>query len=396
MKAGKPIDKDELLVKYLAGEATAAEKAQAEHWISASAGNRQYYGHFKLIWDESLKLAGSNAIDKDKAWNRFRERLHLEYIAESKPKYNFGWLKIAAVILLISAAALFGPYFFKRGDQARYSSTGTSTTPVTLLTRVTTGHTGRVDLTDGSSVTLNKNSTLKYPATFNGVTRNVRLTGEAFFNVKHDTNKPFIIQVNDVLVTVLGTSFNVKGSANSTEVIVETGKVSLTRRQQVLTVLPGEKATAFISARTLSKQASNDRSYRAYLDNKPDSQRMNPTPTVRYSPNKNKALVQQILKNPGQWSKLLKNYQSQSNDIAVRRAVVRNVLDEIAKEKIVAGNAVKSFRLNENELVINDQKQSDAIFRRFKDQFIKEPGYTIYLGGAPKNGKGVYLQPDSL
>ena len=381
------MDKDELLVKYLAGEATAAEKAQAEQCISSGAENREYYAHFKLIWDESLKLAGNHHIDEDKAWDRFRERLHREYVAESKPKYNFGWLKVAAVILLVSVAALFGPYFFKRGDQDRSSSVEIPPPAVKLLTQITTNKTAVTTLTDGSVVTLNKNSTLKYPAAFDGTTRNVRLTGEAFFNIKHDKSKPFIIQVNDVRVTVLGTSFNVKSSANSTEVIVETGKVSVTRGQQVLTVLPGEKATASISAHTLSKETNYDHSYRDYLDGKN---------VIRYTTNKNPALVQQILKNPGQWSKLLKNYQSQSNDIAVRRAVVKSVLDEITKEKIVAGNTVKSFKLDENELLINDQKQPDAIFRRFKAQFIKEPGYTIYLGGAPKNGKGIYLSPDSL
>ncbi len=381
------MDKDELLVKYLAGEATAAEKAQAEQWISASAGNRQYYGHFKLIWEESPKLAGNHHIDEDKAWDRFRERLHRKYLAESKPKNNLGWLKVAAVLLLVSAAAVFAPYFFKRGDQVRYSSVDIPAQAVKLLTRTTTNKTAVTNLNDGSTVTLNKNSILKYPAVFHGATRNVRLTGEAFFNVKHDANKPFIIQVNDVQVTVLGTSFNVKSNPDSAVVIVETGKVSVTRGQQMLTVLPGEKATALISAHTLNKETNNDRSYRDYLGNNNG---------IRYTTNKNPALVQQILKNPGQWSKLLKNYQPQSNDITVRRAVVRSVLDEIAKEKIVAGKAIKSFRLDENELLINDQKQPDAIFRRFKAQFIKEPGYTIYLGGASKNGKGIYLRSDSL
>ncbi|HWZ03743.1 MAG TPA: hypothetical protein VNX40_09035, partial [Mucilaginibacter sp.] len=63
---------------------------------------------------------------------------------------------------------------------------------------------------------------------------------------------------------------------------------------------------------------------------------------------------------------------------------------------IAAKGTVRSFRLNENEFIINDKRQSDAVQQRFKDLFIKEPGYTVYFGNAPRNGRGVFLSPDSL
>jgi hypothetical protein len=71
-------------------------------------------------------------------------------------------------------------------------------------------------------------------------------------------------------------------------------------------------------------------------------------------------------------------------------------LDELAKEKIAAKGTVISFRLNDGEFIINDKREPDAVHQRFKDKFIKEPGYTIYFGGAPRNGRGVFLSPDSL
>lgn len=67
-----------------------------------------------------------------------------------------------------------------------------------------------VKLHDGSHVKLNAGSKINYPATFNAASRKVEIEGEAFFDVTRDESKPFLIQVSDVMIKVLGTSFNVK------------------------------------------------------------------------------------------------------------------------------------------------------------------------------------------
>ena len=91
------------------------------------------------------------------------------------------------------------------------------------------GKTSELFLSDGTKVILNAGSRLVYPENFSGKTREVFLVGEAFFEVKHDQNHPFIVQVDDQRIRVLGTKFNV--SAYPTDNIVETvlaeGKVSL-------------------------------------------------------------------------------------------------------------------------------------------------------------------------
>ena len=78
--ADKYIDLNELMVKYITGEAGASEKLRVEKWIDADAENRQYYEHFKQIWEESLKLANDSDVDEDKAWGRFRERIQKKNI----------------------------------------------------------------------------------------------------------------------------------------------------------------------------------------------------------------------------------------------------------------------------------------------------------------------------
>ena len=67
-------DIDELLVKYLTGEASPAEKTHVQHWLEQDGKNRQYYDHFRLIWEESLQLAATTSVDERAAWQRFQQR----------------------------------------------------------------------------------------------------------------------------------------------------------------------------------------------------------------------------------------------------------------------------------------------------------------------------------
>lgn len=93
---------------------------------------------------------------------------------------------------------------------------------------VTAGKRKTVRLPDGSTITLEPNSRLTYPNEFMGNTREVGLTGEAFFEVKPNHEKPFIVHTAYVMATVLGTSFNVEAYANGiAKVVVATGRVKV-------------------------------------------------------------------------------------------------------------------------------------------------------------------------
>lgn len=93
---------------------------------------------------------------------------------------------------------------------------------------VTTGKRKTVKLPDGSLITLEPNSRLVYPQRFTGNTREVNLTGEAYFEVEPNHEKPFIVQTSYVIATVLGTSFNVEAYPNGiAKVVVTTGRVKV-------------------------------------------------------------------------------------------------------------------------------------------------------------------------
>ena len=102
-------------------------------------------------------------------------------------------------------------------------------------------------LPDGSTVELNSGARLSYIRTFGGRTRTVRLTGEAFFDVAHDAQKPFIVETFNAAVTVLGTRFNVRAWPNDptreTTVVLEEGQIQLASvgaPEQAVVLEPGQ------------------------------------------------------------------------------------------------------------------------------------------------------------
>lgn len=87
-----------------------------------------------------------------------------------------------------------------------------------------------ITLIDGTNVWLNKNAIFSYPKSFSGKTRNVKLRGEAFFQVKKNQKHPFIIQTTHSNIEVVGTSFNVRVSEDITLVNVEKGQVKVSTK----------------------------------------------------------------------------------------------------------------------------------------------------------------------
>ncbi|MDR0394590.1 MAG: FecR family protein [Tannerella sp.] len=103
----------------------------------------------------------------------------------------------------------------------------------------------KVSLSDGTEIWLNAESRLEYPATFTGKQREVRLTGEAYFKVAPDKDRPFLIRTNHLQTRVLGTEFNVCSySASNSHVTLIDGSVEVAAEQgtDFIRIVPGEDA----------------------------------------------------------------------------------------------------------------------------------------------------------
>lgn len=242
---------DDLLVKYLLEEATPAEQSTVTAWLAEDKANQQYYDHFKLIWAQSKSLAAHSQTDTEAAWQRFQQRIATApqetTTVPLRPRYS--WMKVAAsMIFLISAGWLI--YFLTDRNGTRMLAANEEVRTDTLP--------------DGSVVTLNKHSSLQYASDFNRATRPVILNGEAFFDVAPDKSRPFIIDVNGVKVTVVGTSFNIKSTKEKTEVIVETGVVEVSKRKAAVTLTAHEQAVVLSTDAKPVKVTAKDELYNYY------------------------------------------------------------------------------------------------------------------------------------
>ena len=234
------------------GEANEEERLFVEEWINRSIANKKQYEDFTTIWEESKQLAAVSTVDENLAWQKFKARINKPKPTAIVKKMNpVKWWRAAAVfIILIGASYLGYKLLNEKPIQNIVVASGQATITDTLP--------------DGSVVTLNKNSELDYPSGFKGETRSIRLKGEAFFNVTPNKKKPFVINVNDITVRVVGTSFNVRSMNGVTEVIVETGVVQVIRNNKIVEIRPNEKMKVTNEDSTFVKEKVEDRLYNYY------------------------------------------------------------------------------------------------------------------------------------
>lgn len=163
-------------------------------------------------------------------WDRIRVSAELEPSRKFIPLWR-GWLSRAAV-LAIFLSTVWWAYTSMEGKvtgqvqkpaKAHFiHHVNNSNSPQTIM------------LADGTSILLQAGSVLKYPQTFAADSRRVSLTGEAFFEVARETDRPFLVESGEIITRVLGTSFKIRNVEGEDKVLVQvkTGKVSVFRADE--------------------------------------------------------------------------------------------------------------------------------------------------------------------
>lgn len=216
---------DILLQKYLAGNCSPEEERQVLEWSE----------HVHAHAPEPL-TGTEQAVTEKKIWKQIRQNA-LPSPGWRTPVVRIG-MGIAAAVLLTVALYMFRPGMFSDSDarlvnQIKPSQLVTPHLKDYLVIKNTTGGEQSLRLEDGSVITLAKESTLRYPRHFDPKNRQVELEGEAIFNIKRDTSRPFFVYSGELVTQVLGTSFKVTsfGHARTIEVQVLSGKVSVYENQ---------------------------------------------------------------------------------------------------------------------------------------------------------------------
>lgn len=176
----------------------------------------------QAIWDITKDYKPDFQIDTEAGLRRLQSRIEGETVAKVVPMRG-RWMRAAAAAVVLAVAAFIGLQFFSNS--------------VEWVTVTAQNGKEEVALPDGSQVWLKENAQLSYVDGFAGDTRQLKLEGEAFFEVAENAAKPFIIHAGEGTVTVLGTSFSVDTDASSTEVLVKTGKVAFQANEDIASVL---------------------------------------------------------------------------------------------------------------------------------------------------------------
>ena len=181
----------ELLQKYIAGNATEAEKQRVTEWIQENPENmREYMAQRKL---HDMALWRTEPVAEENS----RERKHFSLR---------GICMEAAKIAAVLAIVLLGTHYWTGKHQVPEDKTWQSI-------YVPAGQRAELMLADGTKVWLISRSALAFPGSFKGDIRNVKLDGEGYFAVTKNVEQPFIVETNKCNVKVLGTEFNVMAYA---------------------------------------------------------------------------------------------------------------------------------------------------------------------------------------
>ena len=285
-------DINDILYNLLSGDLTEEDERELENWLNHSAENRRRYEELMNSDDFVSSYHAFHHIDKDRAWQQFRKQKIVR-----KPAILVPLLRVAAVVVFV----IIGRYWYMTRDTftppvlteevlsaiTRAEQSGrneavltingkqrvvtaipqdldeedmeglnkgesVTTLPSTVETvegaaTLVTRHDKEFWLTldDGTRVHLNYNTSFTYPVHFNGKTREVELSGEAFFFVAKDQKRPFIVHTPQGDVRVYGTEFHVKTSSADREqgaVVLVKGSVGFTLKDGMETVIkPGQE-----------------------------------------------------------------------------------------------------------------------------------------------------------
>jgi transmembrane sensor len=199
-----------LASRILSGEASDKDLKEMESFCEANALYKKKFHLLKEYWENKSTIS----TDTDKAFQKIMVQINegendTVVSADTKAKvisYFFRFSKVAVVISICIAAV----YFILRKNNQHSIAKIESKKYEWQIKETPKGAKSTIILADGTKVIMNSDSRLKFPESFSGETREVYLTGEAFFDVTHNAKAPFIIHTSKMNIKVLGTEFNVK------------------------------------------------------------------------------------------------------------------------------------------------------------------------------------------
>lgn len=262
----------ELATKKLTGTINDVENIELEMLLQDKE-LAQRFVQLKKFWDEGKTPP---VPDTDTAWAGVLQQIGASEMLTVKRNRLRIPVLLAGVGLLVVAVLFFSSYKFNKAQQPDVTAVLPAAKGPVVEKQNGKGVRSVIVLADGSKVWLNADSKLQYTKSFDGSSREVALSGEAFFDVTRNPQKPFIIHLSAGKVQVLGTSFNIKAypGTQKVETSVVTGKVAFIPQKEsaaagdTILLTPNQKAVQTLATGKVTTVATLSREDRAWTEGK--------------------------------------------------------------------------------------------------------------------------------
>lgn len=256
------------IINFSKGKYSYNDYLKVKDWINQAEENKEINKYLFDQWDELTKSSKS----KDDSLLHIFEKVQYTILLEEKKRdqdrafWNF--YRQAAAILLIPVLA-FSLWYYLSSKSPQFNTPTQSIAQSWVEINAPEGARVEFLLPDSSSGWLNSGAKLKYPSVFDEH-RKVELTGEAYFEIKHQNQSDFIVSVADLDVKVLGTKFNVSAYSDEscTCVVLKEGKVEINGKSGRFnhTLLPNEKITFNCDSKSLNVTKVDANRFTAWKD----------------------------------------------------------------------------------------------------------------------------------
>lgn len=220
-----------IIARVLSGESSSDDIISLSEWLNEDEKNREEFRRLKTYWD--AEVAFNHYVSPSVSADKLLEDINIK---DKRTKRAQLWKRYVPLIAAATLLFFFSTAFFLYHTNNQVSE---------YYTLLTDEHKSDFAMEDGTVITLNKNSRLTYSDKFGKNTRDVKLEGEAYFEVAKDPDKPFQVEMNGASITVLGTHFNVKAdteSDNITATLVE-GSIRFEGAEQKIVMTPHQQLT---------------------------------------------------------------------------------------------------------------------------------------------------------
>ena len=231
---------EELLPGYLSGDISDKDRLIVDEWRKESSENEEIYRESLKAWEAIPLLRDMEQFNSFEALKKVNTRLSQSY--SSKWRVN---IQRAAAILVLPLLAWSGYLTIRNLSMKKLPQEYVMMQTVTSRQGMVT----KFSLADSTKVWLNSGSELQFPVRFTGDMREVKLRGEAFFEVAKNEKQPFRVNAKELDIDVTGTSFNVVSYDDDiqSEVTLIEGKISLSAekgqvKKELGAMHPGQRA----------------------------------------------------------------------------------------------------------------------------------------------------------